>query len=157
MNMLAYDPYIDRDSVPVVESRATLTTMDCVLADSDFVTCHLPGGQETRGILDYGRFCQMRPSAYFVNVARGEVVDEPGLVRALTEGKIAGAALDVRAVEPPGASALDRMDNVILMPHVAAFTREAQHRVVASVYRDVEAVLAGRPATGYANFPSPRR
>jgi len=157
MHVLAYDPYVDPDSVPVVESRAILAELDCVMADSDFVTCHLPGGKETRGLIDYARFLRMKPTAFFINVARGEVVDEPGLIRALEEGRIAGAALDVRAQEPPGASPLDRMENVILIPHVAAFTREAQHRVVASVCRDVRAVLSGGEAVGYVNFPKPKR
>jgi len=157
MNLLAYDPYVDPDSVPVVESRAILAELDCVMADSDFVTCHLPGGDETRGLIDYARFSRMKPSACFINVARGEVVDEPGLVRALAEGRIAGAALDVRSNEPPEPGPLDEMDNVILMPHVAAFTHEAQHRVVASVCRDVRAVLSGGAAAGYVNFPKPKR
>ena len=99
----------------------------------------------------------MKPTAYFINVARGEVVDEPGLVRALEEGKIAGAALDVRATEPPGPGPFDRLDNVILTPHVAGFTHEAQRRVVAAVCRDVEAVLRGGAASGFVNFPTPRR
>ena len=73
----------------------------------------------------------MKPTALFVNVARGEVVDEDGLVRALGKGKIAGAALDVRKKEPPQVGPLCQMDNVILTPHIAGFTHEAQHRVVA--------------------------
>ena len=74
----------------------------------------------------------MKPTALFVNVARGEVVDEDGLVRALGKGKIAGAALDVRKKEPPQVGPLCQMDNVILTPHIAGFTHEAQHRVVAA-------------------------
>jgi len=100
---------------------------------------------------------KMKPTAYFINVARGEVVDEPGLVRALLERRIAGAALDVRATEPPVPAALEEMENVILMPHVAAFTREAQHRVVAAVCRDVRSVLSGGEAAGFVNFPKPKR
>jgi D-3-phosphoglycerate dehydrogenase/(S)-sulfolactate dehydrogenase len=101
----------------------------------------------------------MKPSAVFVNTARGEVVDEDGLARALREKKIAGAALDVRAVEPPHAAGgeLAQMDNVIVTPHIAAFTREGQGRVVQSVCRDVSAVLRGEAARSFANFSRPRR
>ena len=156
MNVLAYDPYLDPDSLLVAETRPNLVDLDELLEQSDFVTCHLPGGKQTRNMLDYDRFCRMKSTAFFVNVARGEVVDEAGLIRALQEGKIAGAALDVRQKEPPAASALDVLDNVILVPHVAAFTDEAQDRVVATVCRDVEAVLRGGQARHYVNFAVPR-
>jgi len=156
MTVIAHDPYVDPDSLMVAEARPRMVELDELLAEADFVTCHLPGGDQTRGIVDYDRLCRMKPDAFLINVARGEVVDEPGLVRALKEGKIAGAALDVRQREPPPQGPLDEMDNVILTPHVAAFTDEAQHRVVASVCRDVEAVLAGGRAASFVNFAAPR-
>ncbi len=108
-------------------------------------------------MFDYAHFCRMKPTALFVNVARGEVVDEAGLVQALEERRIAGAALDVRPSEPPTAGPLNAMDNVILTPHIGAFTHEGQHRVVAAVCRDVRAVLAGGSAAHYANFSRPKR
>ena len=157
MDLIAHDPYVDPDSLTVAEVRPRMVGLAELFAEADFVTCHLPGNDETRGMLDYERFCRMKPGAFFINVARGEVVDESGLVRALEEGKLAGAALDVRRKEPPGEGPLDRMDNVILTPHVAAFTHEGQHRVVASVCRDVKAVLRGGQAASFANFPKPRR
>ena len=157
MDVIACDPYIDPDSVSVVETRARLASFDRLLAEADFVTCHLPGGASTRRILGYAEFCLMKPSAFFINVARGEVVDEAGLVRALEEKRIAGAALDVRAVEPPRTGRLEQMENVIFTPHVAAFTHEAQHRVVASVCRDVRTVLTGGEARNFFNFSKPRR
>jgi D-3-phosphoglycerate dehydrogenase / 2-oxoglutarate reductase len=98
----------------------------------------------------------MKPSAYFLNLSRGELVDEGGLVRALQEKRIAGAALDVREQEPPGESPLAGMDNVILTPHIAAFTREGQARVLRAVCADVARVLNGEPAKNFANFPQPR-
>src|SRR5207244_3928796 len=100
---------------------------------------------------------RMKPSAFFINAARGKVVDESGLIRALQEKIIAGAALDVRATEPPPKDALAEMDNVILLPHIAAFTHEAQERVVTCVCKDVAAVLSGQAARNYFNFPTPRR
>jgi D-3-phosphoglycerate dehydrogenase len=157
MDILAHDPYLDPDAMTVAEVRPRLTSLDELLAVADVVSCHLPANDETRGLFNYDCFCRMKPTALFVNVARGEVVDEDGLVRALGEGKIAGAALDVRKKEPPQVGPLCQMDNVILTPHIAGFTHEAQHRVVAALSRDVGAVLAGGPATYYANFPRPRR
>jgi len=157
MTIIAHDDFIDPESPAVRQLEARLVRLDDLLAGADFVTCHVPLTETTRGMFDYARFAKMKPGAMFVNTSRGEVVDEAGLIRALREEKIAGAALDVRGVEPPGPSPLSEMDNVVLTPHIAAFTEEAQHRVVASVARDVTAVLRVEPAVGYANFPSPRR
>ena len=157
MDILAHDPYLDPDALTVAEVRPRIVSLDELLAAADVVTCHLPGNEETRSLFNYQRFCRMKRTALFLNVARGEVVDEEGLVRALSERRIAGAGLDVRQTEPPRPGPLDQMDNVILTPHVGAFTHEGQHRVVSAVCRDVAAVLAGGPATYYANFPRPRR
>ncbi len=157
MDVLAYDPYVDPDSLPVIESRPLLVDLDELLSTSDFVTCHLPGGKQTQGLLGYDRFCRMKPTAYFINIARGEVVDEAGLLRALDERRLAGAGLDVRSTEPPEADAFCSRDDVVLLPHIGAFTHEAQHRVVASVCRDVDAVLGGGRAANYCNFPTPRK
>jgi D-3-phosphoglycerate dehydrogenase len=150
MNILAHDNYISPDAVAVAETRAEL------LAQSDFVSCHMPLTPETKHFFNYDRFCRMKPSAFFLNLARGEVVDENGLIRALQEKKIAGAGLDVREQEPPAPSALAGMDNVILTPHIAAFTREAQDRVMAAVCQDVTAVLEGRAPKNFVNFQKPK-
>jgi D-3-phosphoglycerate dehydrogenase / 2-oxoglutarate reductase len=158
MNILAHDTYISPDAVAVAETRATLLSLDDLLAQSDFVSCHVPLTSQTKHFFGYDRFCRMQPSAFFLNLARGEVVDESGLVRALQEKRIAGAALDVREQEPPAAgNPLAQMENVILTPHIAAFTREAQDRVVAAVCQDVASVLAGGAARNFANFPQPKR
>jgi D-3-phosphoglycerate dehydrogenase len=156
MNILAHDNFISRDSVAVTETRARMVELDALLAEADFVSCHLPLTAETRRLFNYDRFCRMKPTAFFLNLARGEVVDEAGLIRALQEKRIAGAGLDVREQEPPGPSVLDGMQNVILTPHIAAFTREAQDRVVAAVCQDVAAVLEGRGANNFVNFSKPK-
>lgn len=156
MNIIAHDNYISPDAVAVAESHATLMDLDALFAQSDFVSCHMPLTPETRSFFNYERFCQMKPSAFFLNLARGEVVDEPGLIRALKEKRIAGAGLDVREQEPPKPSELSEMENVILTPHIAAFTREAQERVVTAVCQDVVAVLEGRNAKNFVNFPKPK-
>jgi D-3-phosphoglycerate dehydrogenase len=157
MNILAHDTYISPDSVAVTETRATLMDLNTLLAQSDFVSCHMPLTPQTRRFFNYERFCRMKPSAFFVNLSRGEVVEEAGLIRALEEKRIAGAALDVREQEPAPPSALSNMENVILTPHIAAFTHEAQVRVVAAVCQDVAAVLDGRAAKNFVNFPVPKK
>ena len=156
MNILAHDQYISPDAVAVAETQARMMDLDSLLAESDFVSCHTPLTPETKGFFNYERFCRMKPSAFFLNLARGEVVDEPGLIRALQEKKIAGAGLDVREQEPPVPGPLADMENVILTPHIAAFTQEAQARVVAAVCQDVAAVLAGGAAKNFVNFPKPK-
>jgi D-3-phosphoglycerate dehydrogenase len=159
MNILAHDPFLKPNAPPVIQSGARLVSLEELLAASDVVCCHVPLTAQTLRLFNYDRLCQMKPSAVFVNTARGEVVDEDGLARALREKKIAGAALDVRAVEPPHAAGgeLAQMNNVIVTPHIAAFTREGQGRVVQSVCRDVSAVLRGEAARSFANFSRPRR
>jgi len=98
----------------------------------------------------------MKPTAFFINTSRGKVMDEAGLLQALNEKRIAGAALDVRAQEPP-AGPLSEADNVLLTPHIGAFTNEGQDRVITCVCRDVAAVLRGEPAKNFFNFARPKR
>jgi D-3-phosphoglycerate dehydrogenase len=157
MDVLVHDTQVNPDAFTVAETRAALVTLPELLRRSDFVSAHLPETPATIGMFNDERFALMKPTAYFINTSRGRVVDERALVRALVEKRIAGAALDVRATEPPGAGPLSEMDNVILTPHVAAFTAEAQDRVVTCVCRDVAAVLRGEPARNFFNFPTPRR
>lgn len=157
MDLIAYDPFVDAESLKAMELRAQMATLDEVLRESDFISCHLPATAETARLFDYEKFCLMKPEAFFINTSRGEVVDEAGLIRALQEKKIAGAALDVRAKEPPEPSALAEMENVILMPHIGAFTEEGQRRVVTAVCRDVETVLTGGAARYFANFNRPKQ
>jgi D-3-phosphoglycerate dehydrogenase / 2-oxoglutarate reductase len=156
MEVIAFDPQVSPDSITVTETRARLLPFNDVLAQADFISCHIPETPQTVGLFNYEAFSRMKPAAFFINTARGKVVDEAGLARALEEVKIAGAALDVRAKEPPD-SPLSDVDNVILLPHVGAFTEEGQDRVVTCVCRDVAAVLRGQPAKSFFNFPRPRK
>ncbi len=156
MDIAAHDVYANPDGILVSELRARLLGLEELLQTADFVSCHLPETPETAGLFNYERFCRMKPSAFFIIAARGGVVDEAGLIRALQEKKIAGAALDVRAQEPPAPSPLAEMDNVLLTPHIAAFTHEAQQRVVACVCADVESVLRGEGARNFVNFARPQ-
>lgn len=156
MQIIATDAFVSRDSFMVSEIGATLVELDELLAQADVVSVHIPSTPETAGLFDAAKFAQMKPTALFINTARGEVVDEDALIAALQEKRIAGAALDVRSVEPPAESPLSRTENVILTPHIGAFTHEGQKRVVASVCRDVAAVLRGEVPQYFVNFPSPK-
>jgi D-3-phosphoglycerate dehydrogenase / 2-oxoglutarate reductase len=151
MKVLAHDPFIGRDNILLSELNADLVTLDDLLARADVVSCHLPATSETTGLLNAKCFGRMKPTATFINTSRGEVVVEGDLLDALKSGKIAGAALDVRSVEPPRVAELERLPNLILTPHIAAFTREAQDRVARSICEDVMRVLDGKPAHNAVN------
>jgi D-3-phosphoglycerate dehydrogenase len=157
MKILAHDAFVSPDSVLVAEAGATLVSMDELLAQSDVISVHVPRTPETERFIGAAAFAQMKPNALFINTSRGEVVDEPALIAALRQKRIAGAALDVRTAEPPTADELERLPNVILTPHIAAFTVEGQTRVVTSICRDVAAVLRGEGAKNFVNFPRPKR
>lgn len=127
---------VRRTPLPVdhVETVFRADELHDALAHALFVVLAVPLTERTRGLIGADELATMRDDAYLVNVARGGVVDEPALVRALREGELAGAALDVFAEEPlPAASPLWGMENVIVTPHAAAATREYAGRVAALV------------------------
>lgn len=155
MTIIAHDNYIDPAAPRLQELGVQLTSLENLLSQADFVACHVPLNEETHNLFNRQRFQQMKPDALFINTSRGEVVDEAALVEALQNKELAGAALDVRSPEPPAAGPLDQMKNVILTPHIAAFTSEAQERVVAVVCQDVAAVLRGQDAVNGFNFSQP--
>lgn len=157
MTIIAHDEFIDPESPFLAELGASLVSLDDLLTQSDFVSVHVPLTPETRNCFSNDTFRKMKPTAWFINASRGEVVDEAGLLHALKDQRIAGAALDVRAQEPPEDSELAKLDNVILTPHIGAFTHEAQERVVAAVCNDVVNVLSGQAASNAFNFPNPKR
>jgi D-3-phosphoglycerate dehydrogenase / 2-oxoglutarate reductase len=123
MTVVAYDPYVSE--VPGVE----MVSLDELLAQADYISLHLPATAESKGMIDAGRFAQMKDGVRIINCARGGIVDEDALYEALVSGKVAGAALDVFAVEPCEGHKLFSLDNVIGSPHIGAGTKEAQGRV----------------------------
>ncbi|HZL27016.1 MAG TPA: hydroxyacid dehydrogenase [Acidobacteriaceae bacterium] len=151
MKVLASDPFISRDNILLSELNAELVSLDDLLARADVVSCHLPSTAETQGIFNAERFAKMKPTATFLNTSRGEVVVERDLLDALKSGGIAGAAIDVRMVEPPVAGELEQLPNLILTPHIAAFTQEAQDRVMNAICDDVTRVLEGKSAQNAVN------
>jgi D-3-phosphoglycerate dehydrogenase len=145
MNILAYDPFVSRDNVHLAELKGELVSLEDLLRQSDVVSCHVPATPATSRILDRERFRLMKPTAYLINTSRGDVVEETALLEALQGGTIAGAALDVRNAEPPTPGELEKLPNVLLMPHIAALTNEAQDRVTRTICDDVSRVLDGKP------------
>lgn len=156
MNIVAHDDYVDPEAPRVQELNARLVTLESLAEQADVVVVHVPLSADTRAMINARVLQRMRAHALLINTSRGEVIDEAALIAALRERRIAGAALDVRNVEPPGRDELSSLENVILTPHIAAFTHEAQERVVTVVCQDVATVLAGGAAQNAFNYPDAR-
>jgi D-3-phosphoglycerate dehydrogenase len=119
--------------------------LDALLAASDIVVLTVPLTDATRGLITAGRLGMMRRGAYLINVARGQIVDEPSLIAALESGHIAGAGLDVAAIEPlPSTSRLWSLDNVIITPHVGAQSHDRYDRVTEFFAMNLQRYLAGQ-------------
>lgn len=150
MKVLCYDPYVEKKRAG--EVGAEPVDLETLLRESDFVTLHVPITRETCGLIGERQLSLMKPGAYLINTCRGAVVDEKALVKALTSGRLAGAALDVFDKEPPDpANPLFKLDNVVVTPHMAAHTREALQRMAVSVAEDVVRVLRGERPINAAN------
>jgi D-3-phosphoglycerate dehydrogenase len=158
MKLVVFDPYVKADSPALAELEAiSCAKLSDALAQADFVTVHLPLTPGTKRLFNTRIFAVMKPGAYFINTSRGGVVDERALLAALKKGRVAGAALDVRGTEPPGKTAFDDLNNVILTPHIGSFTVEAQGRTFQAVCDDIDRLLEGKTAVNYINFASPRK
>jgi len=143
MVVLGYDPFIPADEI--ARRGAEPVDLDDLYARADFISLHLPLTDQTRLMLDAQAFGRMRRGVRILCAARGGMIDESALLAALESGQVAGAALDVFASEPPGASALVRHPKVIATPHVGAQTREAQSRAAEDIAHEVIAALNGEP------------
>ena len=129
------------------EVKAEPVGFDELLQTSDFVSMHVPLTRRTRGMMSDREFDLMKPTAFFINLCRGPVVDEAALYRAVTEGKIAGAGLDVLEVEPtPADNPLFDLDNVIITPHMAGQSQETALRAAQFACENIMRVLSGGEA-----------
>ncbi len=123
MNVVAFDPYAKEKFSDF--DYTFVDDLETLFAESDFITLHLPSLPETKKVVDRGLLSLMKPTAYLINTARGDVVDEDALAEVLREGRIAGAGIDVFETEPPGKDhPFVGFSNVILTPHVASLTKE---------------------------------
>jgi len=151
MRVVAYDPFVSPErfrelGVERVESP------DGVYEGADFITLHLPLTEETRGSVGAEAFGRMRDGVRLINAARGELVDEAALLDALRAGKVGGAALDVFSEEPYAGPLLE-LDNVVVTPHLAASTEEAQDRAGVIIAEQVAAALEGGLVSNAVNIP----
>jgi D-3-phosphoglycerate dehydrogenase len=151
MRVVAYDPFVAPDRFRELGVDRVDTTDD-VYSVADFVTLHLPLTDETRGALGRDAIRRMRDGVRIVNAARGELVDEDALLEGLRSGKIAAAALDVFSTEPYSGPLLE-LDNVVVTPHLAASTEEAQDRAGLIIAEQVAAALEGGLVTNAVNIP----
>ncbi len=152
MRILVCDPYVSDVLAREIDIR--LVKLEDLLAQSDIITLHVPLTEATRKLIDFRALVLMKPGAYLVNTARGELVDETALLSALKSGKVAGAALDVFAGEPKPNAELVSMPNVVATPHIAASTIEAREKVGSDLALQIREYLQDGIARNAVNFPS---
>ena len=141
VKLIAYDPYVQPARAAQLGVR--MTTLDELLAESDFITVHLPKTPETVGLIGEEALRKVKPTVHIINAARGGIIDEAALYQAIVEGRVAGAGVDVYAKEPCIDSPLFSLEKVVATPHLGASTDEAQEKAGISVARSVRLALAG--------------
>ncbi|MBL7166970.1 MAG: phosphoglycerate dehydrogenase [Dehalococcoidales bacterium] len=151
MRVIGQDPFVSVERAASLQVK--LVPLKQLLKESDFITLHLPLTQQTRGIIGTKELALVKPTVRIINCARGGLIDEEILARAVAEQKIAGAAVDVFAEEPTTESALFSEDEVIVTPHLGASTTEAQAMAARDVAEQVIALFNGEPAQYAVNLP----
>lgn len=147
MRILGHDPYVAPYDYPIVETGIELVGLDHLLSESDFVSLHVPLTADTRGLFSGEALQKMKPDTWLINTSRGGTVDEVELARALGEGQIAGAVLDVLEEEPiPEDSPLLHQQRALLTPHIAGLAEEAQASTSVLVAEEIIKVLQGEPS-----------
>ncbi len=141
MHLVAYDPYVSAERAK--QLGAELLPLSDVVTQADFLTVHLPKTPETSGLIGADLLARAKPGVRIVNTARGGIVDEKALAQAISDGHVAGAALDVFEYEPLLESPLFELDQVVVTPHLGASTREAQDKAGVTIAEQVQLALAG--------------
>jgi D-3-phosphoglycerate dehydrogenase len=141
MRLVAYDPYVSVERARQI--GVEVMALDQVVAESDFLTVHLPKTKETANLIGRDLLLKAKPTLRVINVARGGIVDEEALAECIRDGVVAGAALDVFAVEPTTSSPLFGLDSVVVTPHLGASTREAQDKAGDTIADMIQLALAG--------------
>jgi len=145
MRIVFNDPFPPPAGVSAALGATALPSVEDVLREADFVALHCPGGKETYHLMNAERLKLMKPGAFLINSARGDVVDEAALVQALQAGTIAGAGLDVFEREPQVTETLLGMDNVVLLPHLGSATTETRVAMGMRVAENLEQYFSGQP------------
>lgn len=144
--VLGYDPFVKADDPRLPGLNMSMHSLEDVLKGADVISIHMPSTPQTNNTINSATLTLMKPSAILVNVGRGEVINEADLIAALKAKTISGAALDVRAQEPPVVGEMETLPNVILAPHVAGITSESQLRINEILTVNIELLLTGKPA-----------
>jgi len=152
MKIIVNDPLLTPAKAD--ELGLNMMSVDEILAEADFLTVHVPLRPETRHLIGQREFDLMKPGVRIINCARGGIIDESALIKAIESGKVAGAALDVHEQEPPERSALMDFDNVVMTPHVAASTSEAQENVAVIIAKQIGDFLETGTVANAINMPS---
>ncbi|MGZ8392669.1 MAG: 2-hydroxyacid dehydrogenase [Gemmatimonadales bacterium] len=145
MRVIFHDPYPPTPAEAAALGAEPRASLDEVLQESDFVSLHCPATPETRHLMNRERLKRMRPGAFLINTARGDVVDEAVLVEALGNGTIAGAGLDVYEKEPQVSPALVAMENVVLLPHLGSATQETRIAMGMRALENLRLFFSGAP------------
>ena len=151
MRVVAHDPYVTPDRAQAI--GVELVSMDDLLSMADFVSMHVRLTPQTQDLINDEQIAKMKDGVRIINTARGELIEEAALIRALDSGKVAGAAIDVFREEPPKDNVLIGHDKIIVTPHLGALTAEAQERVAVDVAQEIVAVLNGGPSRYAVNAP----
>jgi D-3-phosphoglycerate dehydrogenase len=152
MKVVVYDPFVA--PAQIEKAGYESATLDELLARADYITIHVPKLKDTLGFINKDAFAKMKDGAMLINCARGGIVDEDDLHEAITSGKVAGAALDVFATEPPGEHPLLGLDRVIATPHLGASTAEAQANVAIAIAEQIIDHLKNGTIMNAVNVPS---
>jgi D-3-phosphoglycerate dehydrogenase len=151
MKLIANDPFVSEERASLL--GVELVSLEELLKRSDFITVHVPMTSSTKGMIGKKELSKVKPTVRFINTARGGIIDEEALYKAIEEGRVAGAALDVFTKEPATDNILLKSDKVVVTPHLGASTEEAQTTVAVDVAEQVLEVLKGRPASYSVNLP----
>jgi len=152
MNVKVYDPFLTKERA--LKLGVSHGSLEEVLAEADIITVHTPLTPETKGLINEETLSHTKKGVYFLNCARGGIIDELALAKFVGNGHVAGAAIDVFEVEPPGEHPLFKYDNVIVTPHLGASTKEAQLNVATQVAKEVRMYFEGKPVLNSINLPA---
>jgi len=151
MKLIAYDPFISVDHARNLQVE--LVSLEQLLKESDFISLHMPLTKSTKGLIGAKELILVKPTARIINTARGGLIDEEALVRAIKENRVAGAAIDVFIKEPCTESILFENDKIIVTPHLGASTTEAQVLAATEVAEQIVDIFKGQPARYAVNAP----
>ena len=151
MRVIAHDPFVSPEYAATL--GVELVSLDALLKQSDFITLHTPLSDMTKDLIGAKELAKVKPTVRLINCARGGIIDEKALFEAVEKGKVAAAAIDVFAEEPVGESVLFQSDKIIVTPHLAASTAEAQTTVALDVAEQIITALEGQPPRYAVNVP----